>query len=285
MAFIHKDVRVLLCVDLSYQCYRAAAANPNLTSRRIFTGGLYGFLNSFGKTMRETRATDVAFCQDVKPYLRSKTYPDYKLLRKKHADEELLAKHKESMPLILECLEVCGVQTWGLPGFESDDLIGHAVRRYRGRFKRIYAASNDSDLFQLLDIPNFAIYKDSITSVVDAQRLAKAIPAMTPAEYTLMTALTGTHNDIAGIPRVGPVTALKAVRDASAMRKLRADWGALIDRNIELIRLPHAELPATLRLPVHRSGFNARALYRYLDRYDINCTLAMEDAFTQFLGR
>src|SRR6188768_1899383 len=117
MAYIRNEDRVLLCVDLSYQCYRASAANPHLTSRRVFTGGLYGFLMTMGKMIRETRATDVAFCQDVKPYLRSKTYPEYKQLRKKAADEELLERHKESMPMILECLQICGVKPWGVPGF------------------------------------------------------------------------------------------------------------------------------------------------------------------------
>ena len=67
--------RILVCVDLSYQVYRASAAHPMLTSRRVFTGGLYGFLQTFAKTVRETRATHVAFCQDCKPYRRSLEYP------------------------------------------------------------------------------------------------------------------------------------------------------------------------------------------------------------------
>jgi hypothetical protein len=99
------------------------------------------------------------------------------------------------------------------------------------------------------------------------------------------TALTGTHNDLDGIPDVGIVRAKKALRDPAVMRKYRAEWAHIIDRNLSLIRLPHRDLPKDLVLPKHQPGFDVRRLYKYLGRYDIDCTNAMEAAFTQFLRR
>lgn len=272
-------MKTLLAVDLSYQVYRATAAHPMLTSRRIFTGGLYGFFVTFAKIARETRATSVAFCQDVKPYRRSLIYPEYKQLRTKNRDEDLLRMYKQSMRLVLEVLEECGLQPWGIEGFESDDLIGHCVMKYRHRFSRLYAASNDSDLWQLLRYPNFHIYRKSLADVVTPASLNDAFgQPITPDEHMLMTALTGTHNDIAGIDGVGTVTALKAIRDPSLMRKLRERHGELIDRNLALIKLPHPEFPRAAPLPVH-GKFSPRTLIRALGRYDVDVTASMVSAF------
>ena len=271
---------VLLCVDLSYQVYRASAAHPMLTSRRVFTGGLYGFMTTIAKIIRETRATHVVFCRDVKPYLRSRDYPEYKMLRGAKRDDELLKMYQQSMTLVLEVLEAIGFEPWGLQGFESDDLIGHSAIKYRNRFEMIYAASNDSDLFQLLYLDNFAIYSKSIADITTGESLMKNT-GLTPDQFSQMTALTGTHNDIAGIAGVGPVTAKNALRDPSLMRTLRDKHAAIIDRNKGLIKLPHAELPRDINLPIYAGPFDRRQLYRSLGFYDIDVTTSMVNAFEQ----
>jgi 5'-3' exonuclease len=272
--------RTLLAVDLSYQVYRASAAHPMLTSRRVFTGGLFGFMTTLAKMVRETRASEVVFCQDRKPYLRSKTYPEYKQIRKQNRDDELLKMYTQSMSLVLEVLEALGFEPWGLEGFESDDMIAHIATKYRHRYDWIYAASNDSDLFQLLDAPNFAIYSKSITDITTGKSLLQRT-GLTPQQFMLMTALTGTHNDIAGIDRVGPVTAKKAVLEPSLMREQRSKHAAVIDRNLGLIKLPHAEFPHSTRLPLKPNGFNSRTLYKCLGVYDIDVTNSMVQAFEQ----
>lgn len=277
--------KILLCVDLSYQSYRASAANSKLTSRRTFTGGLYGFFMAFGAMMRETRATHLAICEDSKPYVRSIDYPDYKMWRKTQADPVLRENHKTSMELILDTLYECGINTWRVKGFESDDLIGHVVRCYEHRFEAIYAASNDSDLYQLFDAENFHLYTEGMAKLWNGKRLAKEL-GITPLEYMQATALTGTHNDIEGIQGVGIKTAVKALRDASLMRKYRDSHGDIIDRNLQLIRLPHPLFPREQRLPEHDLDvFNPRRLYKSLGRYDIDTTNAMVAAFEQLQQR
>lgn len=271
----------LLAVDLSYQTYRAAASHPMLTCGDVFTGGLYGFLTTLAKQIRETGATRVVACRDMKPYRRSLIYPEYKLLRKKGADEDLLQAFTQSMRLVLEVLPVIGVPVMAEPGFESDDCIGWIAQNQRSRFKTIYAASNDSDLYQLFCYPNFKVLRKDFTDLVDRERLAAGPLGMTPDEFMLASALQGTHNDIAGIPKVGEVTAFKAIKDPALLRSLRERWGDLIDRNLQLIKLPHPEFPRS-RLPaVEGSEFSARALYRFCGRFDIDVTKAMVDSFEQ----
>lgn len=279
---MNKSNTCLLCVDLSYQTYRAAAAHSNLTSGRHFTGGLYGFMSTVSKMIRETDATDLIVCCDSKPYRRSEEFPEYKAWRKKAQDPALADLQKETMKHVREVLEGLGVAMWSVPGFESDDLIAHAVTRNRHRFGRIVAGSNDSDLFQHLDISNFSIYVKDIADVWTLDKL-RQVHGVTPAEFMHATALAGTHNDLPGIPRVGLATAIKALRDPALMRKHRATHAELIDRNLKLIKLPHADLPWDTAIPRHGRIYDDRKLYRLLSRFDIETTLSMVNAFNQVL--
>jgi 5'-3' exonuclease len=277
--------QILLAVDLSYQVYRATASHQMLRSGRTFTGGLFGFMQQFATMVRETRATRVVICRDMKPYLRSRDYPEYKQLRKKRQDDDMLLAYNESMPLVLELLALTGLPVWGIEGFESDDLVAHCVNRYRHRFDRIYAASNDSDLFQLFWCDTFFVWRSSVLDVVSRKALY-ANTGLTPEEFMLSTALQGTHNDIAGIPRVGEKTAFTAVKtDPALMRKLRASHGDIIDRNLRLIKLPHPEFPRNAPLPGHTAEFEPRDLYRWCARFDIDVTAGMVAAFEQVQPR
>lgn len=271
--------RILLAVDFSYQLYRATASHAMLTSGDRFTGGIYGFLQSFGKMIRQTRASHVIFCRDSKPYRRSAIYPSYKMLRKKRQDDELLKKYQESEPYVLDLLRDTGLPLWSVAGFEADDLIAHCVSRHRNRWDRIVAASNDSDLYQLLWCRNFAIYRGEIRMVTQCTDLFGA--PLSTEDYMLMSAIQGTHNDIEGIPGIGPITALKIIRTPGKLRELKAKHGALIERNLELIKLPHGDFPKAEAIPGRTEPFSARKLYRSAGAFDIDVTSNMLDAFEQ----
>ena len=272
---------VLLCIDASYQIYRACASHSSLADRHDrFTGGLYGFLQSFGKMVRETEASHVVMCRDSKPYLRSREYPAYKQLRKKSKDDDLYQLYLETEPMVLDLLREMGVPIWEVAGFEADDLAAYAVTRLRrSAFDQIISASNDSDLYQLLDAPHYAVYSDSLANLMTRSKLLKKT-GLTPSEFMLATALQGTHNDIEGIPRVGEKTAFRAVKDPALLRKLRDGYGPVIDRNLGLIKLPHPEMPRC-ELPRSAAIFNRQRLYRWLADYDIDVTLSMVSAFEQ----
>lgn len=270
--------RVLLAVDLSYQTYRAAASHPTLTYAGQFTGGLYGFLVTLAKQIRVTGATRIVVCQDMKPYRRSLEYLAYKQLRKKSANEELKDAFNESTPLVIKALGVLGIPIMGYPGFEADDCMGWIAKTHRHRFDVIYAASNDSDLYQLLRFPTFKVIRGSeMSDVMDAARLATGPLGMTPAEYMLGQALQGTHNDVEGIPKVGPKTAFDAVKDPAKLRNLRERWASVIDRNLALQVLPHRDFPDAT-LPA-MGKFNPRALYRFCADFDIEVSLSMLESF------
>lgn len=271
---------VLVVVDLSNQLYRASSVNAKLTSQDgEFTGGLYGFLVQVAKVIRDTDATQVVVGCDSKPYKRSELYPEYKLLRRDSQDPELRDRVRIAEAQVLEVLKVIGVPVISVPGYEFDDIMGHIVHRHRHRYKAIFAASNDSDLYQLFTVcPWFKVCRRDDIMDIDTLR---ATTGLNPEQYMMATALMGTHNDVAGIPKVGIKTAVKAVLDPGQLRSYLERYRSLVDRNLRLIKLPYDGFPWDTRIPGPLHSFSHRQLIRALAMYDINLTSSMYDAFSQ----
>lgn len=272
--------RVLLCVDLSNQAYRASAAFSSLTSEGRFTGGLYGFLGAISKATKATGATEIVICEDRKPYLRSETYPQYKLLRKDTKDPDLYENAQYSIGLIKELLEVTGWPLWSLAGFESDDLVAHAVTKYRHRYHRIIGMSNDSDLFQLFQYEAFQAYRGK-KGLYTRQDYDKEWLGLPPDLFCTALAFTGTHNEVEGVRGIGPVTALDIVSHPFKLRAAREKHFDIVERNLKLIQLPHAKLPQTTRLPSPTRPYRERDLLRFCGRFDISLTMEMCYSFSQ----
>lgn len=167
----------LLVVDLSNQVYKAVASHQGLTSKRVFTGGLYGFLVSLCVAIKETHAHEVVIGGDSRPYIRSRDYPMYKKLRAKDPDDPILKAFQQSMGLVKDLCVELGLPIWMVPGFEYDDLIAHCIMKYRHRYGKIVAMSNDSDLYQLLWAKNFSIYKGKKGASTGCQSLRRSGPA------------------------------------------------------------------------------------------------------------
>jgi len=271
--------RVLLTVDTSNLVYKSTAINATLRSEDRFTGGLYGFLGALAKAILFTGATEVVLCKDSKPYIRSKTYPEYKQLRAAGKDEDLALRARETMGYVDEAADCIGVPVWALPGFESDDLVAHAACKYRHRYSRIVVASNDSDLFQLFRYHNFQVWKGK-AGLYDRAAFDKEW-GMSPDKVVLALAMTGTHNEVTGIYGMGPVTAKRCIERPDLLRQVRQKHLELIERNIGLIQLPHPEFPAGAVLPGATKKFNERKFLQFCGKFDIDTTKAMLDAFGQ----
>ena len=272
--------RNILCVDLSNQAYKACHAFAGLTSEGRFTGGLYGFLVLIQKAARVINATDIVICQDTKPYLRSQMYPAYKSLRKEAQDPDLAEAVRYSITLVRELLDIIGWPLWSVQGFESDDLIAHVMRKYRHRYDLVVAMSNDSDLFQMFEFPNFAVYRGK-KGLYTRDDYIEEWQGMGTEQFLVAHALMGTHNEVEGIKGIGPVTARDMVSHPFKLRAAREKHAAIIDRNMQLIKLPHDKLPYRTQIPPYTRSYHERDLLRFCGRYDITLTQEMCSAFSK----
>lgn len=270
----------LLAVDLSNQLYRACAANATLSSGRTFTGGLYGFIMQVQKAIAITEADSIVLCRDTKPYKRSETYPEYKALRANTKDPDLVERVAQTVPLINQLAEVLGWPIWAIQGFESDDLIAYCMSQHRHRFSRIVAMSNDSDLFQFYRWPQFAVYRGGKKGLQDRVDYDRDW-GIDPQDMPLLLSIMGTHNEVAGIEGIGPVRARALIENPRDLRKLRQQHGALIDRNLGLIQLPHPEFPKDTRIPRINKPFHQRSFLRFCSQYDIDASQATCEVFAQ----
>jgi 5'-3' exonuclease len=170
---------------------------------------------------------------------------------------------------------------WALKGFEFDDICAWAAMHYRNRYTRIVAMTNDTDLYQLFDIPCFSIFKSAKQGVYTREHFIEEWGDLTRDQWVMMLALQGTHNGVPGIHGIGPKTALKIITKDHERRSilLRSEHGDLIERNQQLIRLPMRQFPRSpgFRLGSHRH-VDLRSFARFVGRFDIQTTSGMLEA-------
>jgi DNA polymerase-1 len=272
-----KNKRRLLLVDVSNQAWKAAASHPMLTDGEVFTGGLFGFINAVAKAIEKTDSTSICLCEDRKPYIRSSSYPEYKALRKGNKDPVMVEKVNTTVQQIRELCKITGWPIWSVQGFESDDLIAQATMMHRYRFDKITAMCNDSDLFQLFKYECFQTWKgkDGLYTFLDFYHEF----GIMPAQLVPFLAITGTHNEVAGIKGVGPVGAKHALFNKDHMQNLRKLNAEVIDRNIGLIELPHKDFPRHEQMPLYTGAYDERALIRFCSQYMIQLQRWMSEAF------
>lgn len=271
--------RALLLGDLSNLAYRYSAAFSGLSHGGAFTGGLYGFLASIAKLINEQQVLRVGLCKDSPPYLRHAALPSYKGDRA--SDPKLVANVAVAKEQIEEFCKIMRIPIFSLPGYEADDWIALLASRSAEWYTHIIAWSNDSDLYQLFALRNFALYAGK-KGLYTREHFEKEYGDLSMAELRLMLAMVGTHNAVEGIRGVGMVTALRTVRDPVKLRAMRAKYGDLIDRNLELIELPHPSIWSNadaIQQRITTPIFNVREVVRFYAKYGITLTKTMSSAW------
>lgn len=238
MKKFNKLGKSLLLADYSNILYKYIHVNARLTHKGKFTGGAYGFINELLKAIKEHSSDYLVVCKDSKPYVRKEIYSEYKGNRKQ--DEIFVMKLAESKKWVDQFLNIMNFKDEEIKGYEADDLIAQYCKSYSILFDKIVIKSNDDDLFQLLknkiilDRGKKGIYTlDNFTSQYGIH----------PLKWIDVIALAGSHNNVEGIRRVGPKTALKIVKDKDLFDGYYEDYRDMIERNRNLIRLPYKKLP------------------------------------------
>ncbi|MBR1811107.1 MAG: DNA polymerase I [Clostridia bacterium] len=197
---------VLLAIDGNSIVNRAFYGIKLLSTKDgRFTNGIFGFLNIL-QSLRETYAPDcIAVAFDLHaPTFRHKMYDGYKAGRKGMPSEL-----REQMPVLKEILQLMGIQTVELEGYEADDILGTLSV---ADFDKVYIATGDRDSLQLIsDKANVLLTSTRMgrtqTVVYDKEKLMEDY-AMTPARMIDLKALMGDSSDnIPGVPGIGQKTA------------------------------------------------------------------------------
>ncbi|MDP2819996.1 MAG: DNA polymerase I [Polaromonas sp.] len=219
------DKKTLLLVDGSSYLYRAFHAMPDLRAdpgdpASPATGAIRGMVNMMQKLRKDERA-DYAVCVfDAKgPTFRDALYPDYKAQRSPMPDDL-----RSQVAPIHEVVRLLGWKVLDVPGVEADDVIGTLACMASKQGIEVIISSGDKDLSQLVD--------EHIT-VIDTMNDRRRDLAGVEAEFGVpprlmvdyQTLVGDAVDNVPGVPKVGPKTAVKWLLEYGSLDALvaRAD--------------------------------------------------------------
>ena len=248
------QTKTLLLVDGSSYLYRAFHALPDFTSPKGQpTGAIYGVLNMLQKLIKEEQSDFVGIIFDAPgKTFRHDLFPEYKANRQKTPDDlisQIKPLHQAikslGLPLIIES------------GVEADDVMGTLAREAEAKNIKTIIATGDKDMAQL--VSNHITLVDTMKNTRMNREAVIEKFGLPPELFIDYLALAGDASDnIPGVEKVGPKTAVKWLNDYKSM-------DGLIN-NLDQVK--------------GKVGDNLRAALPHLELYQklvtIDCTLALD---------
>ena len=237
-------LKQLVLVDGSSYLYRAFHAMPNLAnSRGESTGAVYGIVNMLRRLMREydTPYLAVVFDAPGKTF-RDRLYSAYKANRPPMPDE--LRSQIDKVHAVIGAL---GLPLLSVPDVEADDVIGTLARAATAHGMETLIVSGDKDLAQLVD--SKVRMCDSMKDVVYDVEGVEAKFGVPPERIVDFLALVGdTSDNIPGVPKVGPKTAVRWLKEYGSLDQLVAQADGVPGKVGENLRASLDQLPLSHQL-------------------------------------
>lgn len=229
-------------VDGSSYLFRAYHALPHLTnSQGEPTGAIIGVINMLKKLpiMYDTEYVAVVFDAKGKNF-RHQLYPQYKAHRK-DIDDEL----RVQIQPLHQIIEKMGFAVIIEDGVEADDVIGTLAQKLQKQDYQIIISTGDKDMAQLVT-DNIVLY-DSMKNVTTDVAGVLEKYQISPHQMIDYLALMGDSSDnIPGIPKVGPKTAVKWLQDyqnidgiIANQQQIKGKVGENLRNNIDLLKLSY----------------------------------------------
>lgn len=256
----------LLLVDGNYYAYRSFFAIRDLSnSRGEPTNAIFGFVKALRRMIQHLNPDYAAVCWDSGlPLRRTELQPTYKAHRAEMPDTMI-----PQLPFIRNLVDQMGWHNLSLPDTEADDLMASYACDAHGKGVEAILATNDKDLLSLVD-ECVSIYSTAKADLTPPGEYALLGPAevttkwgVFPARILDVLALSGDASDnIAGVPGVGPKTAVTLIKEAGSVESLLENLAALpnaklrakleaaaeqIKQNSEMVRLD-TDLPLPVPL-------------------------------------
>ncbi|WP_397409070.1 DNA polymerase I [Polaromonas sp.] len=221
------DKKTLLLVDGSSYLYRAFHAMPDLRAdpgnpQSPATGAIRGMINMMQKLRKDVRADYAACVFDAKgPTFRDALYPEYKAQRSAMPDDL-----RSQVEPIHEVVRLLGWKVLDVPGVEADDVIGTLACMASRQGIEVIISSGDKDLSQLVD-ENITV----IDTMNDRRRDLAGVESEFGVPPRLMvdyqTLVGDAVDNVPGVPKVGPKTAVKWLLEYGSLDALVARAGEI----------------------------------------------------------
>ncbi len=229
----------LFLIDGSAYLFRAYHAMPSLTnSQGEPTGAIYGIVNMMRKLQADFSPEYIAVVFDAPgKTFRDDMYSEYKATRSKMPDE--LRSQIEHVHTVVKTLGYPFVMT---PGVEADDVIGTlAVQATAKNFDTVII-SGDKDLAQLVNKAVCMI--DTMKDATYDEAGVKEKFGVAPDRIIdYLTLIGDTSDNIPGVPKVGPKTAVKWIDQYGSLDEIVTNADEIDGKVGENLRASLAQIP------------------------------------------
>lgn len=210
---------LLLLVDGSSYLYRAYHALPDLRTREGFpTGAMKGVLSMLRRLEIDFKADYKAVIFDAKgKTFRDDWYPEYKAHRPPMPEDLVL----QIVP-IHEAIRAAGWPLLMKDGVEADDVIGTLSRQATELGLETVISTGDKDLAQLVNSKVRLVNTMTEEILDEAGVLRKfGVPPNRIVDY--LTLVGDTVDNIPGVPKCGPKTAVKWLEQYGSLEGVMAN--------------------------------------------------------------
>lgn len=244
MAAKQKKKDPLILVDGSSYLYRAFHAMPGLTtSDGESTGAVYGVTNMLRRLLADYEPEYIAVVFDAKgKTFRNDLYAEYKANR-----PPMPMELRPQVPWVHEVVEAMGLNLLLVDGVEADDVIGTLATQAADEGREVIISSGDKDLTQLVNIHVRMV--DSMKDVVydhDGVIGKFGVPPEQIIDY--LTLIGDSSDNIPGVPKVGPKTAVKWLEQYGSLDNIVAHADELTGKVGENLREFLPQLPLSRQL-------------------------------------
>lgn len=199
------DKNKLILVDGSSYLFRAYHAMPEFrNSRGEHTGAIYGVVNMLKRLQNDYGRDHLVVVFDAKgKTFRNDMYKEYKANRPPMADDL-----RVQIEPIHEIVRAMGLPLLCVTGVEADDVIGTLARQATEAKIDTVISTGDKDMAQLVN--EHVTLVNTMTDTVmgrDGVKKKFGVPPELIIDY--LTLIGDTVDNIPGVPKVGPKTAVK----------------------------------------------------------------------------
>ena len=207
---------------LIYRAHFGFVRNPLINSKGMNVSAIQGFVTTLLDLMKREEPSHLAVCFDLGATNREAEHSFYKANRQETPEDIQIA-----VPIIKEILAAFHIPVIELEGFEADDLIGTIAKQAERQGYQVYMVTPDKDYGQLITT-NIFMYKPPFMGnpheILGVPEILEKWQIKDPEQVIDILALMGDSVDnIPGIPKVGPKTAMKLIGEYGSLEAVLDD--------------------------------------------------------------
>lgn len=221
---------------LIFKMYYAFLGRHIVNSRGVDTSILFGFTKYLLELIDRERPTHMAVSFDPPGgTFRNSLYPQYKANRAE--TPQLVIDALEPLTGIVKAMDIPVLM---VPGFEADDVIGSAAKRFASEQMDVYMVTPDKDYGQLVG-PHVWQYKPGKSGadneLMGVEEVCGKWKISSPQQVIDILALCGDSSDnVPGVQGIGPVGAAKLLARYSSVSGIYEHLDELSPRQQQLFR-------------------------------------------------